>query len=371
VSPLAQSVDRLMAPPPVQGTTGFTATTVVAPGTVSDPLVLVPRGEGAWLNDGGGEDGERGGEILAVTGDGQVSRVFDTGRTRPTASMAVAPEGYGALGGQLFTVSQPRDGALGPQGDHAVLRWPTLVAVAPLRACVLPTRGAADASVPGGGYALRFGPETGPFANRLFVAAAPLGAIYEVLPQGECRVFLALGETGWTHPLALGFSASGERLLVGVVRAAGAAPAESPRAGRVAAAPVPTGPGGPGAILQVTPAGTIDPVPVAVGLEPVWAMARAPATFGPHGDELFVTAGDPPRDLMGQVGNGKLYRITREGALEVVASGFLRPTGAAFVGGALWVADAKGRRVPGQRIPDGMVIRIVPDRLTGGGPEGD
>ena len=342
-SALEQAVNRMMSDTALQAATGFTASTLVAPGTLSDPLALVAHAQGVWVNDGGREDGERGGEIFEVDKRGRATRILDTGRTRPLGGFGLAPAGFGAFGGQIFALVQPRDGARGAQADHVLLRWPTPQS-APVEVCSVPTQGALDPAVPGGGISLVFGPAEGPFADRLFAAISALNTVFELQPTGRCEPFVTLGTNGWERPLAMAFSPAGDRLLLGAQRAGPATPR--------------------GVVLQIAADGRIDRDLAADGVEPVWAMAIAPASFAGYAGELFLTAGDPPRDLVGQVSNGALYRVTGNRTRVVVAAGFLRPTGLAFVGDSLWVADARGRRVAGQRLPDGFIVAIRPEAAS-------
>jgi hypothetical protein len=45
----------------------------------------------------------------------------------------------------------------------------------------------------------------------------------------------------------------------------------------------------------------------------------------------------------------------------LVATGLFRPRGIAFVDGIIWVADIKADFIPGQQLPDGVIVRIIPE----------
>jgi len=60
--------------------------------------------------------------------------------------------------------------------------------------------------------------------------------------------------------------------------------------------------------------------------------------------------------------DGKVHRLTPDGQLKLVASGFINPWALRFVGDKLWVADINGDFIYGQReLPDGFIIEISPN----------
>ena len=66
--------------------------------------------------------------------------------------------------------------------------------------------------------------------------------------------------------------------------------------------------------------------------------------------------------LLGQAlrADGKVHRVTPEGKLELVASGFISPWGLRFVGNTLWVSDINGDFIYGKReLPDGFIVAIA------------
>ena len=57
--------------------------------------------------------------------------------------------------------------------------------------------------------------------------------------------------------------------------------------------------------------------------------------------------------------DGRVYRVTKTGTLEPVASGLANPVGVAFVGGSLLVSDINGDfHVGTQKFPDGFMVSI-------------
>ena len=62
-----------------------------------------------------------------------------------------------------------------------------------------------------------------------------------------------------------------------------------------------------------------------------------------------------------QRGSGKLFQVSPDRGVVLVATGFFRPTGIAFIDGVIWVADIKADFIPGQQLPDGVIVRIIPE----------
>lgn len=120
--------------------------------------------------------------------------------------------------------------------------------------------------------------------------------------------------------------------------------------------PTPTG-----SILAVSAEGVVDQKPVADGIERPYGIGVAPSGFGANAGEIFYTTGGVAPPVGSPKGSGSLFRLPKDGKPVLVASGFFRPTGIAFVDGAIWVADIKGDFIPGQQLPDGTVFRITRD----------
>jgi hypothetical protein len=53
-----------------------------------------------------------------------------------------------------------------------------------------------------------------------------------------------------------------------------------------------------------------------------------------------------------------VYRVA-DGALQLVASGFMNPAGVRFINDKLWVSDINGDFIAGKReLPDGFIAEI-------------
>ena len=60
--------------------------------------------------------------------------------------------------------------------------------------------------------------------------------------------------------------------------------------------------------------------------------------------------------------DGKVYRVTQDGKLHLVASGFMNPAGLQVIDGALWVTDINGDFIAGKReLPDGFIVKLTPN----------
>src|SRR5438093_6438531 len=92
-------VAPLLAVPKIRAESGFTASVLVPPGNLYDPVWLMAHNGVAWTNDDGGEEGDKGSRIVAVGKDGKLSVVVELGRLLPTTGFGIAPEGFGAFGG--------------------------------------------------------------------------------------------------------------------------------------------------------------------------------------------------------------------------------------------------------------------------------
>lgn len=338
------AVARLLAPPQLTTGPGFHAEILVAPGQMYDPLTLIPHGDSVWVNDDGREAGERGGRIYQVDRSGRVSVVVDTDRLYPPTGFDIAPAGFGSFAGQIFTVSQPRSTSLGTRRNHVILRINPDSREAAQVVCTLPTHGEVEGGIPGGGLDARFGPANTSFAGKLYAVTIFNATVYQMTPDGACTPFVTLN--GY-RPFGIAFSANGTRMLV----AAGAA----------VGAPVPFGvspPAPTGAILAIGPNGVVDTIPIVEGVARPWGLAVAPGNIGQYAGEIFFTGAGPAQPVGSPTGSGALYRL-HEGRPEVVASGFFSPTGVAFVGDEIWVADIKGDFIPGQQLPDGTIFKIT------------
>ena len=188
-------------------------------------------------------------------------------------------------------------------------------------------------------------PPGGPFANRYFAVTSLNSAIYEFTANGECKAFADLSAYGATFGFT--FTPDGSVMLAGA-------------ASFVAGPPKP----GTGVVLRVSPNGTIDSHPFARGFTAPTGLAFAPKGFGNYAGDLFVAdAGDyqiPVPMTQALKHDGVIYRVSTDGVLHKIATGFINPIGLTFVDRqVLWVSDINGDFIAGKReLPDGFIAVI-------------
>jgi hypothetical protein len=324
---------------------GFKVHELVPPGEMYDPLVMHVQGEEVWLNDDGKEEGDKGSRMLSISQDGKVTVLVDADKMAPiSAGFDIAPASFGPYEGQIFALSQPKVGAEGGLENYIIQRIEPDNDYAVSIFCTLPGIDTKKSSI---GVDAVFGPPGSPFAGKLYAVTTLNGTIYEVSPDGRCAPFVTFDAEEHGGPLYMRFALDGQSILVTVVRggifnARGAA------------------------ILRVMPDGTIDNNSIADGETMFGGLDFAPASFGKYAGQLFVVEVgfyEIPVPL-GQAlkADGKVHRLTPDGQLKLVASGFINPWALRFVGDKLWVADINGDFIYGKReLPDGFIIEISPN----------
>jgi len=344
---LHRVLSKLLAPPKIEAEAGFKAQLLVPPGQLYDPLFMILRPNGTiWLNDDGGEENETGSRIMAVTRDGKVSVVVGLGKLLPVTGVGLAPSGFGKYAGMLVTIAQPKVGAGGAVENHVIQTIDPASGQA-TTICALPAAGNVGKGISGYGVQAAFGPPDGPFANRYFAIASLNDAIYEFTATGECKLFANLSSYGATFGLT--FTPDGSTMLAGAASSVTGPPkADS------------------GIIVRISPAGQIDPHPYARGFTAPTGMAFAPRGFGQYGGDLFVAdAVDyqiPVPMTQALKHDGIIYRVSADGSLHKVATGFINPIGVTFVDNrTLWITDINGDFIAGKReLPDGFIAEIGP-----------
>jgi hypothetical protein len=337
-------VDRLLAPPSISTQPGFTAKLLVPSGELYDPLFMVPRGNTVLMNDDGKEDGPHGSRILSFRLDGKFSVLVGADKMLPVTGLDVAPADFGDFGGQIFTLAQPAVQMPGAMANHVIQRIdPKTHAVSIF--CTLPAFGKVEGGIAGLGVAARFGPAGSPYHGVFYAIAALNDVIYEALPDGTCKPFADFSQLG--SPAGLTFTNDHFTMLVTV------SPGEVTSGASE----------GKGMVVSVDSGGHIKPNPIATGLTRPFGLDVAPAGFGAYQDQIFVTdAGDiqiPVPGTQALKHDGKIFRITPAGELKLVASGFINPAGARFIGRHLWITDINGDFIAGKReLPDGFLAQI-------------
>ncbi len=335
----------MLTVPTIAAAPGVTATLVVPPGTMYDPLSVLPRpGRTLWINDDGGVSGPRGGYVWTVDRRGRTGVLIDANRMMPSTGMDIAPKGFGSWGGQLFTLSTVTVERIGVQKSHIIERVPPTGPTSSTTVCTLPDHGTVAGGAGAAGIEARFGPAGSPFANRFFSITIANNTIYQTTADGACRPFATFDGSPW----GLAFTADGSRMLVTVRKGA------SGLGGRATA----------GVVVAVRPDGAIDPQPVFAGASTgIFDVEVAPKSFPRFAGQIFYTDWGPfgPDDLTKPPAwDGALYRVGPDGQAHLVASGFSNPAGIAFADSSIWVADVNRDGPFYQRkwVADGFVVRL-------------
>jgi len=339
--------NRLLAPPTIKAEAGFAAKMLVPPGHLYDPLWMLPRGAVVWLNDDGGEEDEKGSRLLAIDKEGKIAVLAGLGKLLPVTGFDVAPASFGAFGGQIFTLAQGKVAMEGATANHVIQRVDPAQDYAASIFCTLPNAGKANQGISGFGVDARFGPDGSPFAGKFFAVTAYNNTIYQVTPDGVCSPFVNFDGQRFGSPAGLGFTSDGGAMLVTVAQ------------GEIVGAPVSKG----GAIVRVTPDGRVEDKPAVEGMTRPMGLDFAPQGFGEYGGQLFVadvaSIQVPVPMTQTLATDGKIYRVTSAGELQLVASGFFNPAGIRFLDKQLWVSDINGDFIAGKReLPDGFIVEI-------------
>jgi hypothetical protein len=335
---------RLLAAPKIQAQAGFTSKLLVLPGQLYDPINMRSRNGVIWLNDDGPENGDKGGRLLAVDMKGRVTALADIGKLLPPTGFDIAPAGFGAFEGQVFALSQPKVKMAGAMANHIIQRIDPNAGFAESTFCTLPTAGTQNQGIAGYGTDAVFGPESGPFAGKFFAVTALNNTVYQVTADGKCSPFITFDEKSFGTPLGITFTPDRKRMLVSVIRGGLQMPQGS-------------------AVVRVAPDGKVDGAPLIVTDRALLGLAFAPPDFGPYGGQLFVTDTGafqiPVPMTQALAPDGNVFRVTPQGELKLVASGFINPISLLFVGKRLWVSDINGDFIGGMReLPDGFIVEL-------------
>ncbi len=337
-------INVLLAAPPIKAEAGFNATMLIPPGELYDPLFMVPHGDKVWMNDDGRATDGHGSRILALTPYGQISVLMGADKLLPVTGLDLAPQGFGNYGGQIYSIAQPTSAEKGALVNHVIQRVDLMAHTASV-VCTLPAAGTVAKGVAGYGVDARFGPAGSGFANKFYSIAALNDMIYLTTADGGCKPFADTSQFG--SPFGLTFTSDGSAMLATVAGGEVVSSNTEPK----------------GVIVRITPDGKVDPKPVASGLIRPAGIDIAPAGFGEYAGQIFVTdMGDiqvPVPQTQALKRDGKVYRVTKEGELKLVASGFVNPSGLRFIGNHLWVTDINGDFIAGMReLPDGFLVQI-------------
>ncbi len=342
-------MERLMAAPTIEAAEGFGVEMLIPPGEFYDPLWLHAQGDAIWLNDDGGEEGEKGSKIVSINPDGHISNLVGLGRLLPVTGYDVAPAGFGEFAGHIYSIAQARVAAPGATANHVIQRVDPNSQDEASVVCTLTETGNTNAGVSGFGVDARFGPDGSAFADRFFAITAFNNSIYQVSADNTCSPFVTFDGTISGAPMGLAFSADGQSMLVTL------------KTGGILEPPSE----GSGMVVRVSSDGAVDEKPVVEGLFQPMGIMRAPGGFGTYGGQLFITdvanIQAPVPMTQALKTDGRVLRAGEDGKLHLVASGFMNPVGMLVVDGALWVTDINGDFIAGKReLPDGFIVKLTP-----------
>ena len=337
---LSRVVDRMLATPEIETEEGFSARVLVPPGELYDPLFFRthPSGE-VWFNDDGGKEGEKGSRILSVGPNGEISTIVGLGRLMPNTGFDIAPASFGAFEGYAYGVAQPAVGSEGTRPNHLIQRVDPAGADVSELVCTLPEN---EQGASGGGVEARFGPDGSPFEGRFFAVTLSNGTIHQVTPDGNCSTFITFDLDMWGAPFGIAFESDHQHMLAA------------------------TGTGERGIVVRVRPDGTVAGVLAqSDDLVRPSGLAIAPDDFGPYAGQIFLgdMRGGPDQVVSGPTyaapATGRIFRITSDGEIHLVAQGLHNPLGLHFHEGRLLVGDISGDFAGGQDLPEGFIVEIT------------
>lgn len=343
----------LFAMPPIKTAPQFDFSVLVPPGAeLYDPFDIHILDQQSFLV----ADDAKTGRMWKVGMDGSVKSVAAPARYAPY-TFDIAPASFGQYAGHIYALAFNEPIAAGGwELPDAIIRIDPATGKDTL-VCYLPEN---QNRQPGaGGFFARFGPPKSPFADKLWITTASNHSIYQVTADGACKPFVIIDLKKWGSPRGIGFTPDGKKMLLATAEPDAANRAKTVRGG--------------GRILLMSANGAIADKPLATGLHEPGEMAYAPKGFGKFSGQLFVAdAGDwhneigiaeePNKGPTKTVGDdGRVFRVTRDGNLELVASELRNPVGVGFLGNALAVSDINGDfHIGYQKFPDGFVILIKP-----------
>ena len=294
------------------------------------------------MNDDGGTGPH--GRIWEIDEHGRVSVVVDASRLKASTGFDIAPPGFGDHTGKIFTLSQQDFYGPGVRRNNLIQVIDPASDAPATTFCELPTHETVGNGIAGAWLEARFGPPDTAFAGRLFSVTILNNTVYQTTADGACAPFVTFDRQVW----GIAFMPDGSPMLA-TLKGGG---------------PLISGPGSVasdanmGAIVSVGPDGAIDPTPVLATAHRPTAVEVASADFGAYAGQIFFTDWESdspvPLDVPLQ-GESTIYRMAPDGIAHLVASGFLRPAGIAFIDGLIWVSNINRDRAD---MPDGSIVKI-------------
>ena len=258
------------------------------------------------------------------------------GKIKKPAGVAIAPDGFGSYGGQIFVLA-PEGGD--QKAPCAVARVDKSGAVSSF--AKLPAAGSLDGGKPTECRDLEFGAAGSPFAGKLYAVTNGNAAIYEIESGGKARAFGT-----YDKPLAweihnIGFAPAGDsKAPNGMLLSARPRSETASRVGRIA-------------IIDAS--GKMKDEFYLVGMIRPTGFAFAPEGFGDHAGVLFVAdQGKLAAENNGER-DGRVYRLFKGMAREY-ATGLVDPTCLKFAGKTMVLCDPAAHG----KTNSGALVTIAP-----------
>ncbi len=258
------------------------------------------------------------------------------GKIKKPGGVAIAPDGFGSYGGQIFV--------LAPEGGDA--KAPCAVARVDKSGAVssfakLPAAGSLNGGKPTDCRDLEFGAAGSPFAGKLYAVTNGNATIYEIDPGAKARAFGT-----YDKPLAweiynIGFAPAADSKAANMMLVSVRPRSEpAPKVGRIAI---------------VDSSGKMKDDFYLVGLIRPTGFGFAPEGFGDHAGVLFVAdQGKLAADNKGER-DGCVYRLFK-GMARRYATGLVDPTCLKFAGKTMVLCDPAAHGKPGS----GALVTIAP-----------
>jgi hypothetical protein len=273
------------------------------------------------------------GIVSTATGGGAVTLV---GKVKRPAGLAIAPEGFGSFGGQIFVLA-PEGGQ--EKGTCAVSRIEK--SGAPVAFAKLPDAGSLNSGKPSDCRDLGFGSKGSPYAGKLYAVVSGNATIYEIDSSGKARAFGTFDKPDAWEIYNIGFTSATDTKAPNAMLVSGRPKMEiATKVGRIAV---------------IDRNGKMGDTPYLVGFNHPTGFGFAPEGFGSYADVLFVADAGKWASKNAGEHDGVVYRLFK-GVAREYATGLVDPTCLKFVGKTMVLCDPAAHGKPGS----GALMTIAP-----------
>ncbi|HXW82817.1 MAG TPA: hypothetical protein VEJ86_00290 [Candidatus Binataceae bacterium] len=292
----------------------YDAAVVKTPG-ISAPFYFNENGSALVVSD-------QAGGVYSVTFGGKVTPLASKSAAKHPGGVAVAPAGFGSMGGQIFVLN-----AQAPGGPCEVDK---IEGGGLTKFADLPD---APGGKPNDCQDLEAG--KGPFAGKLYAATSANSAIYAIDSSGKATVFCALDKPMQFDLTAIGFTSASD--------------SKAPNSMLVGTRPRIPGVARVGRIALVSAAGKLADDPYMVGFVEPTGFVLSPSSWGSYGDTFFISDMGKRATASKADAVGELYRVYKDVAREF-ATGLYNPTCMRFVGSKMVIADPAAKGAAGSGV---------------------